>query len=194
MAESTLNCPSCGTAVGLGDIECPSCGLNLKSGESYESRVKQAKGKAAHPEHFTAPIYGGVLLAAAVILFAGLKWQGTCEESMRQKPEWFDYAVLQMQTVDDLVAEGQYALRDGDREAARQSFEEARTTAQELATWLREMAAAIQPDETEILTGQPKKPKYYGRQEEQYNEKVVKRLLVALQKKAERKLEQIPAV
>lgn len=194
MAEGQINCPSCGTAVGLGDIECPTCGMNLKSGEAYETRVKHAKGKDVHPEHFTGPIYIGVIVAAALILFAGLKWQENCEKSMGEQQELFDYAVVQMQAVDDLVARGELALEEGDAESARQSFEEARATAQALATWLQETADLIKPDETEILTGQPRRPQHFGRQEKEYDKKTVKRLLVALQKKAERKLEEIPSV
>jgi hypothetical protein len=178
--------------VGLGDIQCPNCGINLKSGESYESRVKQAKGKMVHPEHFAAPIYVIALVAAAVFLFAGLKWQEACEAAMAQQPEWFDFAVTQMQTMDGLVAKGKQARREGDSEAEKKSFDEARAIGEELVGWLSQTAEAIQPDESEILTGRPKQVGYGRRMEKQYDKKVVKRMLVNLQKKAERKLEQIP--
>jgi hypothetical protein len=195
MADVTLKCPSCGEDVGLGDIVCASCGINLKSGEAYETRVKQAKGKAVHPEHFASPVYVVGLVAAAVFLFAGLKWQQTCEEAMTQQPEWFSYAVLQMRNVDDLVAQGNLALQGGDSEAARKAFEEARGTAEGLVGWLQQMADSIKPDESEILTGKPKTPRGYAtRKETPYDKNVVKRLLVNLQKKAQRKLEQLPAV
>jgi hypothetical protein len=167
----------------------------LKSGEAYETRVKQAKGKAVHPEHFASPVAVGIVIAAAVFLFAGLKWQETCEEGMSQRPDLFGYTTEQMQAADDLVSQGRAALAAGDRDAASTAFEEARTNLEALITWLDQTSEAIQPDETEILTGQPRDQGPFRRNSEpQYDKRVVKRMLVNLLRKAERKFDQVPSV
>jgi len=86
MADKDIKCPACGKAVQLGDITCAHCGVNLKSGESYESQVRRARGKARHPEHFADTILVGCVIAFALLLFASYMYQRRIEKVLYLNP------------------------------------------------------------------------------------------------------------
>ena len=188
VAKATLKCPSCNGEVELGDIECKHCGLNLKSGESYGSRVKQAKGKAVHPEHFGGAIYVGVVLAFCLVVFAGYMYQRTVEKTIMTKPELFVYPVQKMQEVADLAA---VALQEpkGSEERA-ENLNAARKRGEELIQWIKFQADSVKPPEAY----HPDTQRYsYGmRQEPEYNKWVAKRLLRNLSVKAEKLVKSLP--
>lgn len=188
MAEVTLKCPSCEKDVTLGDIECPHCGMNLKSGEAFETRVKKAKGKEKHPEHFGRGIYFGVVVAFSLVIFAGFMYQGLVEETIQQKRELFEYAVLKLQEIDDLVVAGKHEWAQGNPAAAQGKYDEAREATQELITWIDGEAARIKPEQPYAK----KHTESWRRLEPEYNRRVAKRLLYNLKAKAQYTLEQIP--
>ena len=86
MAEVEVECPSCGGMTKLGEVICPQCGVNLKSGEAFEARVKKARGKAVHPEHFSVGIYALVLVAFGACTFAGYMYQRAVAKSIVAVP------------------------------------------------------------------------------------------------------------
>jgi hypothetical protein len=204
MAKAQLECPSCGSKVELGDITCKVCGVNLKSGESFETRVRQARGTAVHPEHFTGRIYISVVMAFGLVVFSGLMYQIIVEKTISQVPELFRYPVEKLEEIRGLVAradteaaEGHKLLAKGDTEAAQGHQEEAqqvyrlaRQRTEELIQWLTSEADAIVV-ETPFRAEGPKRHSY--RQEKEYNKPVAKRLLKDLRAKAQVELDRIPA-
>ena len=185
MSGVILQCPSCGHEVHLGDIECAHCGVNLKSGEAFETRVKKAKSKEEHPEHFVRGIYFAVVAAFGVILFAGLMYQNLVERTLKQKPDLFGFPVFRMQEIDDLVAVGRYYAAQGDARQAGQYYQVARKAAQELLGW-------IDAQVTSIGLPDPYTADRRRSSEPEYNEHVARRILRDLRAKAASKLARIP--
>jgi hypothetical protein len=174
MAKVMLKCPNCGQQVELGDIECKHCGLNLKSGESYESQVKKAKGKAEHPEHFSSPVFVGAALAFSLFLFAGYMYQRRMETAVRDRPDLLVPAIEEFQQIDDLVHAKEYV--------------QAQQRTQALIASLDKRAASI--DVPEPYAKEDTSP--WRRPQAKYNRAAVRRLLLTLKAKAERKLTEIP--
>jgi len=190
MAKAQLECPSCGSKVELGDITCKICGVNLKSGESFETRVRQARGKAVHPEHFTGRIYISVVMAFGLVVFSGLMYQIIVEKTITQVPELFRYPVEKLEEIRGLVARGEAEAAQGHQEEAQQVYRLARQRTEELIQWLTAEADAIVV-ETPFREEGPKRHSY--RQEKEYNKPVAKRLLKDLRAKAQVELDRIPA-
>jgi len=190
MAKAQLECPSCGSKVELGDITCKICGVNLKSGESFETRVRQARGKAVHPEHFTGRIYISVVMAFGLVVFSGLMYQIIVEKTITQVPELFRYPVEKLEEIRGLVARGDTEEAQGHQEEAQQVYRLARQRTEELIQWLTAEADAIVV-ETPFREEGPKRHSY--RQEKEYNKPVAKRLLKDLRAKAQVELDRIPA-
>jgi len=190
MGKVTLKCPSCGGDVQLGDVECPHCGVNLKSGESFETRVKKARGKARHPEHFGRGLYVSVILAFGLITFAGFMYQRLVEKTLVARWDTFQYAVLKMQEIEDTVAVADRLRAQGHAGEAQKKYEEARQAANELISWLAAEAEKIKPREP--YSGQQKRS-WRGGTGPEYNRRVAKSQLNNLKRKAEALLESIPA-
>ncbi|MHC4479447.1 MAG: zinc ribbon domain-containing protein [Planctomycetota bacterium] len=188
MAKVEMQCPNCGGVVELGDIECVHCGVNLKSGETYETRIKQARGKGLHPEHFIGGIYTAVALGFGLVMFAGFMYQRSTEKVIRQKPGLFDYPVLKMQEIDDLVAFARHDAARGDDAEARYKYNQARKRMRELIEWITIEEQSIKAKQAYA----PKTQTYGMRREKEFNRKGAKRLLRNLRAKARFKLEQIP--
>ncbi len=190
MGKVILKCPSCGKDVELGDIECKHCGVNLKSGEAFESRVKKAKGKDKHPEHFGGGLLLGVTLGFAAFVFSGYMYQGAVEKTFAQKPDLFKYPVQRMREIGDMILAGDALGAKGESKLARAKYEEARDATTELMKWLQTTADQVKPE-------QPYKKEHesiYGRpQEPNYNKRVAKRQLTNLKVKAQDMLETIPS-
>jgi hypothetical protein len=191
MAKVELQCPSCGGQVALGDIECVHCGVNLKSGEAFESRVKQAKGRGFHPEHFAGGLYIGVVTAFVLVMFAGWMYQKAVHKTMQQRPALFSYPVLRMEELDDIVATGHVAAAEGQPNVADYHYLQARKHMEALIVWIEKEDQRIKPKD-------PYAPETSGRHgtraERKYNKRRAKKVLKSLKAKAEFKLRQIPAV
>jgi len=107
MAKKEVKCPSCGKPVPFGDIACKYCGVNLKSGESYESQVKRARGKARHAEHFADTVLVGTVMAFALIVFAGFMHQRRIEKKLmlaEEPPAALSKFVARLSMIDDLAS------------------------------------------------------------------------------------------
>jgi hypothetical protein len=195
MAKVQMQCPNCGGEVELGDIECRHCGVNLKSGETYETRVKQAKGKARHPEHFAARIYFGVGVAFVLCVFAGMMYQRAVEKTFEQGPELFEYPVRKMEEIDGLLHAAGQAEGKGEAEVARKGYKTARKRTEELITWIEQTERGIKLESLYSPTSALQNPRRYrATQPEQtdYNKRLAKRQLRNLKAKAEHMLEGIP--
>ncbi len=173
MAQAELKCPSCGRAVQLGDIECAHCGVNLKSGESFEARVKRARGKAKHPEKVTGGLYLGLAGVFVLMSLAGYFYQRRIENVVEQRPDMFVERIERIQHVHDLIYAERYA--------------EAREEAEALSRELRRAADDIEPPEPFA----PADVRQRGRRAD-WDERAGKGLLHNLATKAERLVEEIP--
>jgi hypothetical protein len=187
-----LQCPSCHGEVTLGDVECPHCGVNLKSGESYEERVKQAKGKDVHPEHFGGRISAAVAFALTLVLFAGFMWERAVRNVFADKYDTFSYAVGKLQEIDDMIARAHRQEALGEAPAAQKTFADAARATNELIDWLRTTDDSIEPKVpyAKENTQQGTRP---WRTEKDYNRPLAKRQLKNLRAKAELRLKSIPA-
>jgi len=179
MAKQTLSCPNCNGVVALGEIICPHCGVNLKSGESFETQVKRAQGKAKHEEKYTGGLYVGITLAVALFIFAGYMYQRSMEKLLADKPELFKPHIEELQYVQDLVAAGDYAT--------------AHERGSALAQKLQEEADGITP-ETPFRVGDVSNSYVRGyRETEKWNRRGAKKLLFNLKAKTEYLLDHMPA-
>ncbi len=179
MAKQELSCPSCHGKVALGEITCPHCGVNLKSGESFETQVKRAKGKVKHGEKYTGGLYVAVALAVALFIFAGYMYQRSMEKLLADRPDLFRPHIVELQYVQDLVAAGDYAT--------------ARERGGTLAQKLQEEADAITP-ETPFRVGDVSNSYVRGyRETEKWNRRGAKKLLFNLKAKTEYLLDHMPA-
>ncbi len=189
MAKVQMQCPSCGGEVELGDIECRHCGTNLKSGESFAARVKQAKGKASHPELFSGRIYLGVTIAFVLVVFAGYMYQRGVEKTIRQVPELFEYPVLKMQEIRDIRAMGDSAGAAGKQKLADYHYGQARMRAEQLIAWIETEDRHIKLDS--LYAPEKKRPSWMP-PEREYDRRAAKRLLKTLKAKVQRLLDSIP--
>ena len=175
----------------LGDVACPHCGVNLKSGESYEARVKKTKGKEVHPEHFGGRITAIVAVALGITIFAGFMWQRTVDKVFAVQGEIFRYPVQKLQEIDDQIARGYAAQDQGDNTTALRAFKAARNDTDELIQWLKKEDERIKPKAPYA----PDEPERYRRKKEpEYNKRVAKKLLRNLIAKAERRQDRLPAL
>ncbi len=106
MPETQLSCPNCSEPVGVGDVICPNCGVNLKSGESYEARIKKATGKLSHSEEMATGLFVGAMVVIALALFGGYLMQRRAVKVMRKKPDMFVPTIRWMQRLQDEMAAG----------------------------------------------------------------------------------------
>lgn len=172
MASPQLKCPSCNGPVDLGEIECPHCGVNLKSGESYEARVKRARGKLKHSEGLSGGLYLGVGLAFLLCTVGGYMYQTKMEAAIKERPHFFVGPIEDFQKVEDLVAGGLHDL--------------ARDRAKELVEKLEAEAESIRPRDR---YARPKSP--WARRRRKFDERGARRLLNNLKAKTEFKLNKI---
>jgi hypothetical protein len=117
MGKQQLECPSCHGAIALGDIRCPHCGVNLKSGESFETQVKRAKGKVKHPEAYTGGLYIGIALALGLVIFAGYMYQRSVERVLADRSATFSPLIEKLQQVRDDADAGRYDVARQNGEA-----------------------------------------------------------------------------
>jgi len=187
--EARLQCPSCGKEVGLGEIECPHFGVNLKSGEAYETRVKQAKGKQEHPEHFGGRVGAAVVVALGLIFFAGFMYERASRKVLADVPEFFRPPVETLQKVDDMLARADQQQAMGESAAAGKTFADARHELEGLVEWLQKTDESIRSDAAYAQDTNP----HPWRQQKEYNRGVAKRQLKNLRAKVELRFKRIPA-
>ena len=176
MAKAQLQCPNCQGAVTLGEVTCPHCGVNLKSGESYETQVKRAKGKVKHQEMYTGGLYAGIAFALAVCIFAGYMYQRAMTNVLTERGDLFTPRVQELQKAQELADAGQYA--------------EAKTAANHLVSELEKDADAIKP-EIPFTADQVTYSYYGGPQRATWDKRGAKRLVYNLQAKAQHILDDI---
>ncbi len=83
--------------------------MNLKSGESFETQVKRAKGKSKHKDIYTGGLYVGSILAVALCVFAGYMYQRKVEGVISGQAEELRPLLEKFQHVRDMADAGQYA-------------------------------------------------------------------------------------
>ena len=174
MSEETLRCPNCDAPVEVGELSCPKCGINLRTGESFESKVKRAKSKDLHPEHFRSGLYLTVGIIYAIVVFGGYMYQRRVEGALRERQDVFADFLARTERVERLAAAGRTA--------------EAREVAAAVIEAMRQRDRAI---EGEI------NPRFYGAKEPAWGVKTRRvaeqRLLRNMVKKLERKLSALPS-
>ena len=190
MAKAQLKCPGCQSTVDIGDVECKVCGLNLKSGEALETRVRKAKGKAIHPEHFGGRLYLGVVLAFGLAVFGGYMFQTQAVDvSFVERQDLYWYAVDELQRIGDLVTAGQREAAQGNVEAAQKDYQNARKRADALINWLGRTVDLIRPED---LYGK-EAPGSMWNPEPSYHKRTAIVVLGILKAKAEYVRDHIPA-
>jgi hypothetical protein len=90
--------------VNVGDIVCQHCGTNLKSGESFESRVKRQKSKARHAEQFADTMLVGGAFVFGLVLLTCFIIQSRAINVMEEDPRGLRPVVLGIELVDQLTA------------------------------------------------------------------------------------------
>jgi len=91
-----LPCFNCGAPVPVGALVCPKCGVNIKTGESYESRVDRAKAKELHPERYRQGIYAGVTALFFIILLSGFMFQRRNERILTEQSDRLQFTLKAM--------------------------------------------------------------------------------------------------
>ena len=187
MGKAQLQCPNCQGAVTLGEVTCPHCGVNLKSGESYETQVKRARGKAKHQEMYTGGLYAGIVFAVALCIFAGYMYQRAMANVLVERADLFTPLVKELQQARDLADAGQAAearkVLQGDGTPAKPG----------LIRELQEQADAIKPEVA--WSPQETVNSYYTttQKKEVWDKRGAKRLLFNMQAKAQYILDHLPA-
>jgi hypothetical protein len=176
MGKPQLQCPNCQGTVTLGEVTCPHCGVNLKSGESYETQVKRARGKVKHKEMYTGGLYAGIVFAVSLCIFAGYMYQRAMTTVLTQRADLFKPRIEELQKAQDLADAGQYA--------------EAKNAASHLVQELGQDADDIKP-EIPFTADQVTTSYYTGQKAATWDKRGAKRLLLNLQAKAQYLLDDV---
>jgi len=107
MGTDQTTCPSCGEAVDIGAAECPHCGVNIRSGESYETRVERARTREGPASHIGRNLGFAVTVGFALLILAGFLYQQRAIKVMREGAEQYTDYIARLQQVDDLIARGE---------------------------------------------------------------------------------------
>jgi len=100
-------CPNCASEVSPGQLECQYCGTNVKTGETFEMKVKRAEVKGVHAEKYVRHIFAGVAVAFALAILGGFLTQKGTEEFVKKHPMKFRNYAIQMRELDRLIDAGQ---------------------------------------------------------------------------------------
>lgn len=178
MAEAELSCPNCGEPVGLGDVTCSNCGVNLRSGETYDSRVKRARGRGEHKKTYTGGLYMGVVGAFLLFVFAGYMYHRSMNKVISQVPQFFRGPVQELHEIRGMVHAGQ--------------TQEARQRLDALIQELDQKASSIK---IESFTGaeQISNPGMRRAKKTEWSKRSAKRLLYRLKAEAETLRDEIAA-
>lgn len=141
MGKDTAGCPNCGEPVEAGETMCPNCGVNLVSGESYEERLKRARGREKTARE-GSPIGGiGLAVLFGLLLLAGFMYQSRVIKMLRAHPDEMSGYIGRLQRVENLVDRALEAQTASERE---RFSERARSSGEALIEDLRETADAIE--------------------------------------------------
>jgi len=108
---------------------CPHCGLNIRSGESYDAKVRRVKARDIRVERLGAPLLLGLAFMLGLIMLGGYLYQKRAETVIREKQAEFGNYIWRLETIDSLAAAGR--------------IEEAREAAEKLARELKARQAQI---------------------------------------------------
>jgi hypothetical protein len=133
MGKEILKCPNCGARVAIDVVLCPTCGTNVRTGETFDAKVKKVKPRVLHPEHFMKGVHLGVAIVFALVLFAGYMYQRQIEAALKLKPEEFRGYVSRLEMIDALGNKG--------------AKQEARDVAEKLIKELKDKASQIKMED-----------------------------------------------
>ena len=141
MGEDKSQCPNCSEPIEAGQTLCPNCGVNLVSGESFDEKVKRARGREKKVSEGVPALGIGLAVLFGLLLLAGFLYQGRVIKVLRNDPElWTDH-IGRLQEVEFLVDQ---ALEADSPSRAADLGERAREKSQELINELREEAESIE--------------------------------------------------
>ena len=129
MGKEVLKCPNCGAKAAIDVILCPTCGTNIRTGETFDAKVKRARPRLLHPERFMKGVYLGVAVVFALVVLAGFVYQCQIEGALKLKPDEFRGYVSRLEMIDALAKRGEK--------------QEARDVAEKLIKELRDKASKI---------------------------------------------------
>ncbi len=125
MSQSVQRCPTCKTEVEKSQVECRVCGMNVKTGESFQDKVKRAKRAETHPEYFHRGILAMVLFGFVIFILAGFMYQRSREKilgreitvikRLRKTIVYFRKHIERLEELDGMVAARKY--EDADKAA-----------------------------------------------------------------------------
>jgi predicted PilT family ATPase len=146
----------------------------MRSGESFQSRVKRAKGKRHQADNVGRTVGFGLTIVFALVILAGFLYQQRATKVIRDSErEYTDYAA-RLQRLELLVEEGEY--------------QQARGMGERLIEELNQKAESIK-----IEVAPTTEQKESGETAPKAIRKAEKRLLQNLAAKAKKKLKGIPA-
>ena len=156
----------------VGAAECPHCGVNIRSGESYETRVERARTREGPASHVGRNLGFAVTVGFALLILAGFLYQQRAIKVMREGAEQYTGYIAGLQQVEDLIARGE--------------GEQAQQVGQELIEQMRrhEESIEVEVGRTTDQVHSQERPKSIRRAE--------KALLRNLIEKTQYKLSQIP--
>lgn len=83
------------------------CGTNVKSGETFDMKIKRAQSKEGHSERYVRHIFLATFLGFGLVILAGFFTEKGAEEFIKQHPEQFREYAEQMAVLDTLIAKGE---------------------------------------------------------------------------------------
>ena len=107
--EAQRRCSDCGTKVPVKETECPYCGLNLDTGQSFEVKVKQAKPNRSHQATPLSTLLVMPVIAFALIVFAGYMYQRRAESIMDNNKSAVEPILTKLEKADNLARFGKKA-------------------------------------------------------------------------------------
>lgn len=129
--QPKAECPSCNTEVAIGVVECPHCGTNIKSGETWEMKIKRSQIRGEHSEKYMRSVFVGIALAFALVILSGFFTEKGSDEYIRQHPDDFKRYVATMDSIDTLIAQGRKEEADRMGEALIKELEKREAGIQE---------------------------------------------------------------
>jgi hypothetical protein len=164
---------------------CSNCGVNLVSGESYEERLKRARGREKTAREGT-PVGGiGLAVLFGLLLLAGFMYQRRVITMLRAHPEEMSGYVGRLQKVENLVDSALEAQTASEKDRLAQR---ARQSGEALIEELRATADAIEIEAAPTTDQQER-----GDQAPKSVRSARKRFLYNLASKAEHHLGRLPS-
>ncbi|MFP4027069.1 MAG: hypothetical protein ACLFWL_04705 [Candidatus Brocadiia bacterium] len=111
MGTEKVVCPSCGQEVDPEEGVCPNCGVNVRSGETFKTRMKRARGRKTEHTEIMRNLGFAIVLAFGLIILAGFMYHRRVLKVMskRQNRRMFSYYTRKMDWLRGLVKAGKVA-------------------------------------------------------------------------------------